>query len=224
MNDSARSPRRLPSARALFIVLAITTGWMQAAAPTSKPLTFTGGRVTDDLSLPAPRAEAFSTGHHLRQSPPQGPFAMLPTASSTPLVPEPAARSFSGRNHFWIPALGISRQVSLFPCSRSRAPDNLMYRWGCAGTNNVYILGHAYGVMKALHDAYYSGRLRVGMVAIYADGQGRIRTYRVTEWRVVDPVDSGWAISSQSVPSMTLQTCVGPRGLDRLNVRLVAVD
>ena len=116
----------------------------------------------------------------------------------------------------------MSHKVVLFECPRKRPPDNYMYRWGCAGSNNVYLLGHAYSVMKPLHDAYVQGRLRVGMVAIYADGQGRIRTYQVTEWRVVDPVDSEWAIASQSTPSMTLQTCFGKQSQWRINVRLVA--
>ena len=151
-------------------------------------------------------------------------LAAVQTAASSPLVPEGQALAYSGRNHFWIPALGISRPVVPFPCSRKRAPDNFMYRWGCAGKNNVYILGHASGVMKALHDAYAHHRLSVGMIAMYADGTGHIRVYRVTEWRVVDPVDSNWAVASQPVPSMTLQTCVGPSGRLRLNVRLVAVD
>jgi len=79
-------------------------------------------------------------------------------------------------------------------------------------------------VLKPLHDAYNAGRLHVGMIALYADGAGHVRAYRVTEWRVVNPVDSAWAIASQPVPSMTLQTCVGPKGVDRLNVRLVAID
>jgi hypothetical protein len=134
-----------------------------------------------------------------------------------------APGTYTGRNHMWIPELGISRPVHLFPCTRKREPDNLMYRWGCAGSNNVYLLGHAYGVMKPLHDAYNAGRLRVGMLALYADGGGRIRVYAVTEWRVVDPVDSAWAIASQPVRSMTLQTCVGPNGVLRLNVRLIEV-
>lgn len=132
--------------------------------------------------------------------------------------------TYSGRNHVWIPSLGIDRPVVLFECTRTRAPDNYMYRWGCAGRNNVYLLGHAWGVFKPLHDAYERGRLEVGMLAIYADGRGRIRAYQVTEWRVVDPVEVHWAIASQPVPSMTLQTCVGPRGALRLNVRLVEVQ
>ena len=96
-----------------------------------------------------------------------------------------------------------------------------MYRWRCAGTNNVYILGHAYGVMKPLHDLYVAGKLARGIVAIYADSQGNVHWYRVTSWRVVLPTEAAWAIADQPVPSMTLQTCVGKDSQYRLNVRLV---
>jgi hypothetical protein len=136
-------------------------------------------------------------------------------------APKPVAR-YVGTNHVWIPWLGLSRSVQLFPCSRSRDPDNYVYRWGCAGSNNVYLLGHAYSVFKGLHDAYTHGRLAVGLKVIYADGAGRVTVYRITQWRVVSPFDSAWAIASQPRPSMTLQTCVGPTGNLRLNVRLVA--
>jgi hypothetical protein len=135
-----------------------------------------------------------------------------------------AAPTYSGTNHFWIPSLGMSDRVHAYPCSRSRPPDNYMYRWGCAGENNVYILGHAYSVMEPLHDLYVSGGLTKGMIALYANGAGKVTRYRVTEWRVVDPVDSHWAIADQPVPSMTLQTCVGKKSQWRLNVRLVAID
>jgi sortase (surface protein transpeptidase) len=135
-----------------------------------------------------------------------------------------AAPVYSGTNHFWIPSLGMSNNVHAYPCSRSRPPDNYMYRWGCAGENNVYILGHAYSVMKPLHDLYVSGGLQKGMIAVYANGAGKVTKYKVVSWRVVDPTESAWAIASQPVPSMTLQTCVGKDGHLRLNVRLVAVD
>jgi sortase (surface protein transpeptidase) len=125
------------------------------------------------------------------------------------------------RNHLWIPALGISRTVVWFPCSRTTAPGNYVYRWGCAGHNNVYLLGHAGGVFQALHDAYYNGTLRKGMVAIYADRYGRITHYRLTAWQVVRPSDISWA-GSLRTPSMTLQTCVGPKSAYRLDVRLVS--
>jgi hypothetical protein len=147
------------------------------------------------------------------------------TAGSRSTDGTAVASTFRGRNHFWIPSIGMSTEVVPFPCPRKRPPDNYMYRWGCAKANNVYILGHAYSVMKPLYNAYMSGRLHVGMVAVYADDSGRIRTYRVTEWRVVDPAEGvHWAIAAQPVPSMTLQTCVGKYSQWRLNVRLVATD
>ena len=111
-----------------------------------------------------------------------------------------------------------------FPCDRQRAPDNYMYRWGCAGSNNVYLMGHAWGVMKPLHDAYVSGRLREGMKAWYADSGGRVHVYAVRWWRLTRPTtDAAWAWAAQDVPSMTLQTCVGKNSEYRLMVRLVEV-
>jgi sortase (surface protein transpeptidase) len=126
-------------------------------------------------------------------------------------------------NHLWIPSLGMSQPIYLFPCSRSTPPGNYLYRWGCAGRNNLYLLGHAYSVMKPLQDAYVAGRLRVGMLAAYADANGRITRYSVTAWQVVTPDVVAWAIASQPVPSMTLQTCVGTWSQYRLDVRLVSV-
>lgn len=147
--------------------------------------------------------------------------AKAPATTPKPPVARTTAPTYSGTNHFWFPAFGINRAVVLFPCSRQRAPDNYLYRWGCAGRNNVYLMGHASTVLRRLHDGYLAGRLHVGQLAMYADGHGRVRTYRVTTWRVVSPTNSAWAIASQSVPSMTIQTCIG---LKRLNVRLVAIN
>lgn len=128
-----------------------------------------------------------------------------------------------GRNHVWIPGLGINRSVSSFPCNRTRPPDNLVYRWGCAGANNVYLMGHASSVFNPLHDAYTAGRLRVGMKAWYADSKGRVRVYAVKWWKVTLPTNSSWAWAAQARPSMTLQTCVGANSKYRLVVRLVEV-
>jgi hypothetical protein len=134
------------------------------------------------------------------------------------------AGALKGRNHFWFPAVGINRSVASFPCSRSRAPDNLVYRWGCAGRNNVYLMGHAHSVFSPLHNAYVSGRLKVGMKAYYADSRGKVHTYKVRWWKLTKPTTSAsWAWASQSVPSMTLQTCVGSNSEYRLMVRLVEV-
>lgn len=133
-----------------------------------------------------------------------------------------SAPAYVGKNHLWIPALGMSRSVATFACTRAAPPANRVYRWGCAGRNNVYLFGHAWGVMKPLHDGYIAGRVKVGMVAKYADAAGRVRTYRVTEIRVVTPDKVSWAIAGQSRASMTLQTCIGSRSDRRLLVRLVA--
>jgi hypothetical protein len=136
-----------------------------------------------------------------------------------------AAPTYRGRNHVWIPTLGINRSISSFACTRSRPPDNYLYRWGCAGNNNVYLLGHAYSVFKPLHDAYVGGRLTIGMKVFYADGKGKVRTYSVIWWKVTPPTTSAsWAWAAQSRPSMTLQTCLGAQSEYRLMVRLVAID
>lgn len=133
-----------------------------------------------------------------------------------------AQSAYRGTNHVWIPSLGISRAVEFFPCPRTKPPGHQMYRWGCAGANNVYLFAHAATIFKPLHDAYVSGRLRVGMEAIYADGNGRVTRYAVSYWKVVKPDgDVGWAYAAQSTPSMTLQTCVGADSAYRLVVRLV---
>ncbi len=138
---------------------------------------------------------------------------------------EAGPASYSGRNHVWIPSLGISRSIAWFACSRSREPDNYVYRWGCAGNNNVYLMGHAWGVFEPLHDAYVRGQLRRGLKAVYADANGRVRTYAVRWWKVVKPTTAAsWAWASLPSPSMTLQTCVGARSQYRLMVRLGQVD
>ncbi len=130
------------------------------------------------------------------------------------------ATSFKGRNHLWIPTLGINRSITRYACSSSYYPGNRVYRWGCAGTNNVYLFGHAHSVFKALHDAYVRGRLKKGMKAYYAGADGKVRTYAVSWWKVTTPEKGAWAYAGQSSASMTLQTCVGATSQYRLIVRL----
>jgi len=160
--------------------------------------------------------------------------ATTPTKRTTPKVAKPTVKpartakpspvSYRGRNRVWIPSLGINQSLAFFSCSRSTPPGNSVYRWGCAGTNNVYLLGHAYSVFKPLHDAYVNGRLVRGMKVYYADGTGRTHVYAVRWWKVTKPTTSAsWAWAAQAVPSMTLQTCVGAQSQYRLMVRLVQV-
>ena len=127
---------------------------------------------------------------------------------------------YRGRNRVWIPALGINRSISYFSCSSNAYPGDRVYRWGCAGGNNVYLFGHAHSVFKPLHDAYVRGRLKKGMKVIYADGNGKVSTYVVRWWKVTTPDKGAWAYAGQSRPSLTLQTCVGAKSQYRLIVRL----
>ena len=131
-----------------------------------------------------------------------------------------SAASFAGRNHLWIPALGISRSITFYSCSSSFYPGNRVYRWGCAGSNNVYLFGHASSVFKALHDAYVRGRLSKGMKLYYANATGKVSTYAVSWWKLTTPDNGAWAYAGQSTPSLTLQTCVGAQSQYRLIVRL----
>jgi hypothetical protein len=149
-----------------------------------------------------------------------------PTAVSKQQTSVGAANvlSFKGRNHVWIPALGIDRSVSWYACSSSFYPGNRVYRWGCGGSNNVYLFGHAHSVFKPLHDAYVRGRLRKGMTVYYAGSNGRVATYKVSWWKVTTPTKGTWAYAPLSRPSMTLQTCVGANSQYRLIVRLAKVS
>jgi Sortase domain len=133
------------------------------------------------------------------------------------------AATFRGRNHLWIPALRIDRRVSWYACSSSYYPGNRVYRWGCAGTNNVYLFGHAHSVFKALHDAYVRGRLKKGMKAYYAGADGKVGTYSVSWWKVTTPDKGAWAYAGQRRASLTLQTCVGANSQYRLIVRFAKV-
>ena len=210
------------------------TGASAAGAATS-PATVSAGRRLDDIVGAAPAEDAQRDPRALRQAAPAVITASPPAASRAPVSPAStdhvraaAPKSpvrYADHNHVWIPSLGINRQVSSFSCSRTRPPDNELYRWGCAGNNNVYLLGHAYSVFKPLHDAYVSGRLRKGMNVVYADGLGRVHTYSVIWWRVVAPTTAAsWAWAAQSRPSMTLQTCLGATSQYRLMVRLIQVS
>jgi len=135
-----------------------------------------------------------------------------------------SSATYRGTNHVWIPSLGITKGIQSFPCSRNRPPDAGVYRWGCSGRNNIYLLSHAWSTFRPLHDAYVGGRLRKGIRVVYADGAGRVHTYSVIWWKVVAPTTAAsWAWASLSTPSMTLQTCVGSQSQYRLMVRLVQV-
>lgn len=250
MTRSTWRSQRTLTATLLTLALTITTGWTPAAARTithERSVVFTtepvdgiamsngvaaarqlaalaASRATDLAADRLSEAALVVSARALYQSrvtaSRAAPPAPIVKAKVVVKAKAPTPK-YTGKNHFWFPAFGISRAVVFFPCSRTREPDNYLYRWGCAGRNNVYLLGHAATVLRRLHDGFLAGRLHVGMLAVYADGNGRVRTYRVTTWRVVSPVEITWQIAAQKVPSMTIQTCIG---LKRLNIRLVAIN
>lgn len=196
------------------------------AAVTHRPYAAKRPQDLRSLATPVPSAVAAPTA---AKATPQPAATPAPAATATPkstasAAPKPKTVSYVGRDHVWIPSLGIDQPVSPFPCTRSAAPDNLVYRWGCAGASNVYLLGHASGVFKPLHDAYVAGQLRTGLKVYYADDSGQTYTYAVSWWKLVRPtVDAAWAWAPQTVPSMTLQTCMGANSEYRLMVRLTRV-
>lgn len=146
--------------------------------------------------------------------------AAKPKSEAKPSAGKP---SYRGKNHFWFPSLGINQNVYSFPCSRSKSPGNVVYRWGCAGSNNVYLMAHDFGKFYPLYRAYKSGRLKKGMLAVYAGPNGRTHYYRLSFYKVVAPDgDVGWAYASQSRSALTLQTCVSG-GKMRLVVRFYEV-
>ena len=245
-------PTQARAARSL-LALALVASLVAAGTPTAalgrQPVDTGAARAAASAPRPGPDAHDTTSAPRVvrraideRTTLVQAPSARVAWVSrAIPDVPAPKPKSiskaelaaggsggsspsnFKGRNHVWIPALGINRSVSFFSCSSSAYPGNRVYRWGCAGGNNVYLFAHAHSVFKPLHDAYVRGRLSKGMKVVYADGNGRVSTYAVAWWKVTTPDKGGFAYAGQSRPSLTLQTCVGSRSQYRLIVRLLKV-
>ncbi|HEX5465375.1 MAG TPA: hypothetical protein VFW92_01740 [Candidatus Limnocylindrales bacterium] len=180
-------------------------------APTDAPRTTssrTSSRTSNTTSEPAPKKTA-----------------PKPSPKPTPKPTPKPAPTYSGRNHMWYPALGISHSVTWYACSASYALSySAVYRWGCAGTNNVYLMAHAGGIFGPLYTAYYAGKLKVGMLVVYADNASHIHYFKLQWWKTTPPDgDVGWAYAAQSVSSLTLQTCVGADSSLRLVARFVEV-
>ncbi len=228
----------VPVAAAAMSVGRPTPVTIHVAGPSARPLRPTGTRMAGPIlaGLPAPRparlvppaAEAervgapATTGTRSTAQPVTKPAPVRPT-QARPAPARVAHAAYRGANHIWSAALGLDRRVLAFPCSRRTAPGLAVYRWGCAGANNVYLLAHAGGPFGRLHDLYVTGRLRPGMSVVYADGAGRIHRYVVRWWRVVLPTQGGFAYAALARSSMTLQTCVGAGDRYRLVVRLAEV-
>jgi hypothetical protein len=137
---------------------------------------------------------------------------------------KPKPVSYAGVYHLRIPALGLSRGISDWGCRGGLIPDRIE-EWGCAGKNNLYLLGHASGVSAPIQDGYHSGALRVGLIAYYTDKAGVVQRYRVSQIRraanAAYDAWSPWATGATAGPVITLQTCDGATSAYRILVRLV---
>ncbi len=213
------SPVAAPAARVARTVPPPVTSPSRDAVPATRPPLTTAPATAADRAagpLGGPEPTVRPSAH---REPTRPKVATRPSRAAGPVAPvrRPA---FVGTNHVWSAALGLDRAVAWFPCSRTRAPDMAVYRWGCAGSGNVYLLAHAGGPFRKLHDLYLRGGLRRGMSVTYADTHGRIHRFAVAWWRVVLPTRGEFAYAAQSRSSMTLQTCVGAGDRYRLVVRL----
>ncbi len=225
---SAPAPDAPAAAVAVTAPLAPTRPAVDLDRSATAPDQATGGNNRDLAAVPSAEQRTPTRGPDVDHRPVEAKSHLRVARESTRAkasgAASPSVARFRGTNRVWIPTLGINRSVQSFPCSRNRPPDAGMYRWGCSGRNNVYLLSHAWSTFKPLHDAYVGGRLKKGMKVVYADGSSRVHTYSVIWWKVTRPTTAAsWAWASLSRPSMTLQTCVGSKSQYRLMVRLIRV-
>ena len=157
---------------------------------------------------------------------PGGAAAVGQAATGSAPVADGASYPFLGT--FSLPVAGLNRAVYDWGCRGGTVPD-LVLRWGCAGSNNLYLLGHASSVFDPVHDAYRDGRLTAGRLASWTRN-GVKQTYKVAWARIVPASyvwngQSGdeWAWNATSRKAITLQTCWGTASAYRLIVRLYLV-
>ena len=125
-------------------------------------------------------------------------------------------------------ANGLVKQVYDWGCRGGTVPA-LVLRWDCAGSRNMYLLGHASSVFNPVLDAYRDGRLKAGKLA-YWTRNGVTRTYKVAWVRLVPKsyvwngqTGDEWAWNATARQAITLQTCWGSASACRLIVRLYVV-
>jgi outer membrane biosynthesis protein TonB len=115
-------------------------GWAVDSAAAAAPASFAPAD-PPDYAKPKPRTVAPQpSAPAVAKATPKAAPKATPKPTTKAVVKAPAVKPksapkavvYSGRNHVWIPSLGINRSVSFFPCDRAAPPDNLVYRWGCA--------------------------------------------------------------------------------------------
>ena len=174
------------------------------------------GPSSDDRPNPARRAapRPLIVGQ-LAPPPPPPPAPVALAAAPQPAAPAPAR---IGANWILVPRLGLSQPVGWYSdCSgRSVVPRWGVWREGCAGANNVYVMAHNPGVFTPIL------ALRPGDLVLYGDPSGRVHTYRVTFTTIVSNTQL-WPLGGLGVPSLTLQTCWTWDGTRDFIVRAVQI-
>ncbi len=148
--------------------------------------------------------------------------------AATGSAPAAQAATYPILGTFAFPVAGLKRSVYDWGCRGGTIP-HLVLRWGCAGSNNLYLLGHASSVFDPIHNAYRDGRLTAGALATWTHN-GVKQTYRVAWARIVPAsyvwkgqTGDKWAWNATSRRAITLQTCWGTASAYRLIVRLYLV-
>ena len=204
---SARTSSVAPSVASPSPVLAVTP------SPATTPLPAPSLTPTGDVSAPPT----------ITASPVAAPTATVAAPTTRPTTKPAAVRPAvtTTRNSLAIPALRIDAPIGVTTCG-GLIPNGI-WQWTCAGQNNFYLLGHAWGVFKPLHDGYHAGLLTPGMVATYTDRAGEVHRYRLlwVEHLTVADWGKGAAWAATSGPVITLQTCDGATDAYRIIVRFV---
>jgi hypothetical protein len=153
---------------------------------------------------------------------PDSARAVAPAAR--PAAHNPAARPATviRSNGLSIPALGINSPIRGMSQCGGVIPNGI-FRWSCAGRNNLYLLGHAWGVFAPIHNGYHRGLLKPGLIARYTDGAGVVHVYRLVwvEDLTIATWGKGAVWAATSRPVITLQTCDGATSNYRIIVRFV---
>lgn len=148
----------------------------------------------------------------------------VPTDSPTPVptpVPATPAPPVVRRNYLSIPALRINGSIGTTTCG-GLIPNGI-WRWPCAGANNLYLLGHASGSFAPIHNGYHAGSLTPGLAARYTDGAAVAHEY-VLQWVQDLPLATwgkGATWAATPGPVITLVTCDGEGDSYRIVVRFI---
>jgi hypothetical protein len=222
-----------PAVSMLLVAVAASVSLVVAACSQTLPLARSDDQalIGSWLALPAyapasdpsPVAEPTLSPTASPSAIPSASPSVAATVSPSPTAtPAPKAAATLRKNSLVISALGINATIkNLSTCGG--LISNYVYRWPCAGQNNLYLLGHAYGVFRPVHDGYHAGRLKAGMIALYVDARGSVHRYKLS-WVEDLPIATwgkGATWAATSGPAITLQTCDGASDSYRIIVRFV---